>query len=167
LKIGINDIKKSAGSAELVRRERNYSAEAYDGVRLVDEMLFKASCSLVDSARWLLVGQVSGHQWLNCARTNKDFKSPFLVQFKIFVEETSDVAECTVDDSDEEYFTIKHPQGKNDVDFSECFRQLILIEQPMSPVSNPDEDFEWSTEEQSETGSPWDALQKLKERFNN
>ena len=66
------------------------------------------------------------------------------MHLNVLLEIVNSRADQEFDDSDEQIFRMKIcPDANQSIDFTECLRQLILLEQPMYPVKNPDAEFKW------------------------
>jgi uncharacterized protein len=50
------------------------------------------------------------------------------------------------------------------LDLSECLRQLILLEQPINPIKEPDKEFQWVSpnSNEDEVDPRWAKLEALK-----
>lgn len=93
---------------------------------------------------WYVSGQISGQQELTCVRTLEKFNKSFIVDLNVLLEIVSSQAKQGFDDNDEQIFIVKIcPDSDATVDFTECLRQLILLEQPLNPVKNPEKEFKW------------------------
>ena len=95
---------------------------------------------------------------------------------EIVVEvERLSVAKQELDEDDADVFAYKIPQGQDFVDVSECIRQLVILQEPVAPVKNPDEDFIFVSNNQPDEGSEeakpldprWEKLKALKSKMEN
>ena len=85
-------------------------------------------------------------------------------------------AKQELDEDDADVFAYKIPQGQDFVDVSECIRQLVLLQEPVAPVKNPDEDFIFVSNNPPDEGSDgaakpmdprWEKLKALKSKMEN
>ncbi len=102
------------------------------------------------------------------------FDRPFSTEIVVEVERLS-VAKQELDEDDADVFAYKIPQGQDFVDVSECIRQLVILQEPVAPVKNPDEDFIFVSNNQPDEGSEeakpldprWEKLKALKSKMEN
>ena len=122
---------------------------------------------------FLLEGQISGIQTLECSRTLEPFSHAFQYPLKFVVEKDYQGDGWIVDDEDPDLLKIRLSQQVNEFDISECVRQEILLNEPMIPVGDQESDFSWNdpelTEDDSETDIPkfdarWQKLMELKNK---
>ena len=117
---------------------------------------------------WYVSGQISGQQELTCVRTLEKFNKSFVVDLNVLLEIVNSQAEQGFDDTDEQIFVLKIcPSSDSTVDFTECLRQLILLEQPLNPVKNPEKEFKWeepkkATNEKHKIDPRWAKLKEVK-----
>lgn len=110
-------------------------------------------------------GVVRGKQMLICSRTLEEFEHPFKVPLHVRIVLDSRANACELSDGDEEEYLLRANPTVSMVDLSECIRQQILLNEPFTPLKNPEEEFRWSSEEgaeEEEKSSPWGELEKLK-----
>jgi uncharacterized metal-binding protein YceD (DUF177 family) len=120
---------------------------------------------------FLVNGVIQGTQLLTCVRTLELFPRPFQLELVMDVQKTSGISAQEVEDEDGDTFVVRIPAIQDDVDITECVRQLVIIQEPMNPVKDPSGDFIWKDKdvesEQPESDSRWDKLKALKAKFNN
>ena len=100
-------------------------------------------------------------------------KSAIDVGTKVEIEEGE--VEQELDEDDVDVFAYQIPQGQSFVDVSECVRQLVILQEPVAPVKNPDEDFIFVTNNQADGGDSgdkpmdprWEKLKALKSKMEN
>jgi uncharacterized metal-binding protein YceD (DUF177 family) len=120
---------------------------------------------------FILQGRVQGVQILNCVRTLEDFECPFDVLLTVLVSKDNAVAEQQLDDSDEDRFLVRMNAAETVLDLTECLRQMVLLEQPMSPRKNPEGRLDWVDTEhenrpENEKIDPrWAKLKELQDRM--
>lgn len=157
-----------AEPAELSAKwQRTDAQELFDELKLVGELRAKALFSPEGKGKFLLTGSLSGTQRLTCARTLEPFDHPFETQMVLEVEQVQ-VSSQELDDDDEEVFSYRIPVAQDFVDVSECVRQLVILQEPMYPVKNPGEAFEWSTSKSEEPAEDprWAKLKALRREMN-
>jgi len=120
---------------------------------------------------YLIRGSVQGAQQLTCVRTLESFTRPFQIEVVLDVKKTSGISVQEIDDDDGDTFTVRIPALQEVVDITECVRQLVILQEPMNPVKDPDGDFRWSDKD-DESSTPatdprWDKLKALKAKFGN
>lgn len=150
--------------------ERSANPNLFDELHLVDALSAQVLISPEGKDKWLVTGSLSGVQLLTCVRSLEQFKRPFETDLAIEVERTQRVAKQEVNDEDEEVFTILIPIIQSEVDISECVRQLILLQEPLNPMKNPDEEFICPGSESSEEPAVdlrWEKLKALKRKMEN
>ena len=149
--------------------------EIFDELHLKGDLVAEVLVSPEGPGKCLVTGTISGVQTLTCSRTLDLFDRPFSTEMVAEVERTS-VAKQELDEDDAEVFAYKIPQGQDFVDVSECIRQLVLLQEPVAPVKNPDEDFIFVSnnppdEGSSEAAKPmdprWEKLKALKSKMEN
>lgn len=139
--------------------------ELFEELRLVGELKAEILASPAEQGNMLLTGSLSGTQRLTCARTLEPFERPFSTELALEVLREQ-VASQELDDEDAETFVIRIPLHQDYVDVSECVRQLVILQEPMYPVKNPDEAFSFVTTEEVETEDPrWEKLKALKRKM--
>jgi len=150
--------------------ERSDNSALFDELHLVGVLSAQVLISPEGKNKWLVTGSLSGVQLLTCVRSLEQFERPFETDLAIEVERTQRVAKQEMDDEDEEVFTISIPIVQTEVDISECVRQLVLLQEPLNPKKNPDEDFIYTATEPSEEPVEdlrWEKLKALKRKMEN
>ena len=149
--------------------------EIFDELHLKGDLVAEVLVSPEGPGKCLVTGTISGVQTLTCSRTLDLFDRPFSTEMVVEVERIS-VAKQELDEDDAEVFAYKIPQGQDFVDVSECIRQLVILQEPVAPVKNPDEDFIFVTNNppgdgEQEQGKPldprWEKLKALKSKMEN
>ena len=139
--------------------------ELFEELRLVGELKAEILASPAEQGNMLLTGSLSGTQRLTCARTLEPFERPFPTELALEVSREL-VASQDLDDEEAETSVIRIPLHQDYVDVSECVRQLVILQEPMYPVKNPDEAFSFVTTEEVETEDPrWEKLKALKRKM--
>lgn len=156
-------------TAELAAKWSSSDApELFAELRLVGDLSANLLLSPEDQGKFLLTGSISGTQRLTCARTLEEFDNPFETEIVVEVERTG-VASQELDDEDEETFVLRIPVGQAFVDLTECIRQMVILQEPMYPVKNPDEDFKWTAPGQevevAAEDPRWAKLKALKRKM--
>lgn len=138
-------------------------------LKLIGELKAELLFSPNGKNKYLLTGSVSGVQVLTCVRSLDSFERPFMVDLNIEAELSQSVSQQTLDDEDDEIFKILLPVNQSELDVAECVRQLVLLQEPLSPIKNPNEDFVFSDkEEDSNTIDPrWEQLKALRRKMEN
>ena len=160
--------KNPAEPAELFAKwQRTDAPELFDELGLVGELSAKALFSPEGKGKFLLTGLLSGTQRLTCARTLEPFDHPFETELVIEVEQVQGSSQ-ELDDDDEEVFSYRIPVAQDFVDVSECVRQLVILQEPMYPVKNPGEAFEWAPPQgEAPAEDPrWAKLKALRREMN-
>jgi uncharacterized protein len=113
---------------------------------------------------FILEGTLAGRQKLTCVRSLEEFFEPFEVKFRILIRKLAGVKKQVMDDGDEDLFRIDVNPSQKTLDLSECLRQLILLEQPINPVKEPEKDFQWEEQRpgKHEVDPRWAKLEALK-----
>ena len=144
--------------------------EIFDELHLKGDLVAEVLVSPEGPGKCLVTGTISGVQTLTCSRTLDLFDRPFSTEMVAEVERTS-VAKQELDEDDVDVFAYQIPQGQSFVDVSECVRQLVILQEPVAPVKNPDEDFIFVTnkpaDEEPQTDPRWDKLKALKSKMEN
>jgi uncharacterized protein len=170
LRIDISQIA-SETTELLASFERSQAPELFDELRLKDSLTVSVLVSPQGGDQWLLSGSLSGKQVLICARTLEPFENSFETPMVIRVERTQSVAQQEMDDDDDEVFSYRIPVVQDYVDVTECVRQLVILQEPIRPVKDPDKDFTWNFDEKtSETPKVdprWEKLKVLKRKMEN
>ena len=138
-----------------------------EGVRLVGSVVVELNVERAPNEA-TLDGEVSGKQWLVCGRSLEEFEHPFVIPLRIKVCLDPHCNSCELDDGEDEEYLIRINPTAPTLDLSECIRQQILLNQPINPTKNPDEEFQWSLQEEGlkeESDPRWRELEKLKKRF--
>jgi uncharacterized protein len=153
---------------------RSDAPEIFDELHLKGDLVAEVLVSPEGENKCLVTGSVSGVQTLTCSRTLEQFDRPFTTEVVIEVTR-SQVAKQELDEDDVDVFAYQIPQGQSFVDVSECIRQLVILQEPVAPVKNPDEDFIFVTNKQADGGDSgekpmdprWDKLKALKSKMEN
>lgn len=139
------------------------------GLEQVDELALKGplkgELQILPSGtdKTLISGDLSGVQKLNCVRTLEDFETEVHISLSVMVHLDEGVSGQELDDNADDMFDLHVNPAEESLDLSECIRQLILLEVPINPVKNPDEDFQWQEDkEESGTDPRWEKLRKWK-----
>ena len=114
---------------------------------------------------WMLDCKAIGSQILECSRSTEDFEHKFSVGFQVLVEIETKVANWEMmEEDDDNIFRIRLNPQSDGFSIEECLRQSILLEEPISPISNPGDDFKWDDpkNQDAEVDPRWNALLKLK-----
>lgn len=145
--------------------------EIFDELHLKGDLVAQVLVSPEGNGKYLVTGSISGVQTLTCVRSLEPFDRPFETDMVIEVERIQVAVQELDDESDDETFIYKIPQTQDFVDVSECIRQLVILQEPQAPVKNPDEDFIFVTNKQSNeesvTDPRWDKLKALKSKMEN
>ena len=153
---------------------RSDAPEIFDELHLKGDLVAEVLVSPEGENKCLVTGSVSGVQTLTCSRTLEQFDRPFTTEVVIEVTR-SQVAKQELDEDDVDVFAYQIPQGQSFVDVSECIRQLVILQEPVAPVKNPDEDFIFVTNNQADGGDSgdkpmdprWEKLKALKSTMEN
>ncbi len=147
--------------------------ELFDELHLKGDLVAQVLVSPEGSSKCLVTGSISGVQTLTCVRSLEPFDRPFSTEMVIEVERTQ-VAKQELNDEDDEVYAYSIPQAQDFVDVSECVRELIILQEPLAPVKNPDEDFIFVTNNKPEdeegdkpTDPRWEKLKALKSKMEN
>lgn len=165
----IDIAKNVTESANLAGKWSSSDApELFEELRLVGDLSAELLLSPEDQGKFLLTGTLSGTQRLTCARTLDPFDHPFETEIVVEVEKCN-VGSQELDDEDDETFCLRIPVGQDYVDLTECIRQLVILQEPMYPVKNPDEDFHQpapAPEDEAPAEDPrWAKLKALKRKM--
>lgn len=150
--------------------DRTSNPALFDELHLVDELSANVLISPGGKDKWLVTGSLSGVQLLTCARSLELFKRPFETDLAIEVKRTQRVAQQELNDDDDEVFTIQMSVVECEIDISECVRQLVMLQEPLNPMKNPDEDFICPGEKPSDEPTEdlrWEKLKALKRKMDN
>jgi len=142
----------------------------FDELHLVDNLSAQVLISPQSKDKWLVTGSLSGVQLLTCVSSLDLFNRPFETDLAIEVERTQRVAKQEMSDEDEEVFRFLIPIVQSEVDISECVRQLVLLQEPLNPMKNPDEEFICPSTESSDEPTEdlrWEKLKALKRKMEN
>ncbi|MEE1275454.1 MAG: DUF177 domain-containing protein [Fibrobacteraceae bacterium] len=155
--------KNLADSAEIaVKWPSSEAPELFEELRLVGDLTAKVLVSPEEQGKFLLTGSLSGTQNLVCARTLETFERPFSTEMVLEVVREQ-VASQELDDEDADVFVVRIPVNQEYVDVSECIRQLVILQEPMYPVKNPDENFSFVDSSPESLEDPrWEKLKALK-----
>ena len=147
--------------------------EIFDELHLKGDLVAQVLVSPEGESKCLVTGSISGVQTLTCSRSLEPFDHPFSTEIVVEVERTQ-VAKQELDDDDVDVYAYKIPQGQLFVDVSECVRELIILQEPLAPVKNPEEDFIFVTNNEPEdevddkpTDPRWEKLKALKSKMEN
>ena len=149
--------------------------EIFDELHLKGDLVAEVLVSPEGPGKCLVTGTLSGVQTLTCSRTLDLFDRPFTTEIVAEVERLP-IAKQELDEDDADVFAYKIPQGQDFVDVSECIRQLVLLQEPVAPVKNPDEDFIFVSNNPPDEGSDgatkpmdprWEKLKALKSKMEN
>ncbi len=119
---------------------------------------------------FLVRGKVNGSQLLTCVRSLESFSRPFAIDVVMDVKKVSGLSAQEVEDEDGDTYEVRIPAFQEEVDVSECVRELVLLQEPMRPVKDPTQDFVWkdSAEAEAPASDPrWDKLKALKAKLHN
>ena len=119
---------------------------------------------------FLVRGSVSGSQLLTCVRSLESFSCPFSVEVVMDVKKVSGLSAQEVEDEDGDTYVVRIPAFQEEVDVSECVRELVLLQEPMRPVKDPAKDFVWKDSAEAEVPASdprWDKLKALKAKLDN
>lgn len=145
--------------------------EIFDELHLKGDLVAVVLVSPEGNGKYLVTGSISGVQTLTCVRTLEPFDRPFETEMAVEVERLQVATQELDDESDDETFLYKIPQAQDFVDVSECVRQLVILQEPQAPVKNPDEDFIFTTNKQSDEEPAldprWEKLKALKSKMEN
>ena len=143
-------------------------SEALLEANISGELVGEFMLHSVDHNQFWINGDLKGTQKLECSRTLEHFLHPFNVELKVLVERNDSIQGQEFDNDDEEIYRYKVSSKETELDISECIREQVLLEQPMNPIKNSEEDFNSGSDEKPEesTDSRWDALKELKNKFN-
>lgn len=145
--------------------------EIFDELHLKGDLVAVVLVSPEGDGRYLVTGSISGVQTLTCVRSLDPFDCPFKTELVAEVVRAQVAMQEFDDESDDETFLYKIPQAQDFVDVSECVRQLVILQEPQAPVKNPDEDFIFTTNKQSdeepELDPRWEKLKALKSKMEN
>ena len=154
----------------LVSFDRLQAPELFDELHLTGPLTLSVLVSPQGADQWLLTGSLSGKQVLTCVRTLEPFENSFETPVMIRVERTS-VAKQELDDDDDEVYSYRVPMVQNFVDVTECVRELVIFQEPILPVKDPDKDFIWNadekTSEKPKMDPRWEKLKALKRKMEN
>jgi uncharacterized protein len=120
-----------------------------------------------DGTYWVR-GTVRGTQELVCSRSLEPFGRPFETEVEVLVKRSQRASEQANDDGESDVYEITVPGHQNDVDVTDAVRQMVLLQEPISPVKDPGADFAWhaggagEAEPESEIDPRWAPLLKLK-----
>ncbi len=123
-----------------------------------------------DGDSFLVTGSIQGAQLLTCVRTLELFSRPFQLSLVMDVKKTSGIAEQEVEDEEDDTYMVRIPVSHEDVDITECVRQLVILQEPMNPVKDPTGTFIWKDSadaEETESDPRWDKLKALKAKLEN
>jgi uncharacterized protein len=149
--------------------------EIFDELHLKGDLVAEVLVSPEGPGKCLVTGTLSGVQTLTCSRTLDLFDRPFTTEIVAEVERLP-IAKQELDEDDADVFAYKIPQGQDFVDVSECIRQLVLLQEPVAPVKNPDEDFIFVSNNPPDDGADgaekpmdprWEKLMALKSKMEN
>lgn len=148
--------------------------EVFDELHLKGDLVAQVLVSPEGPSKCLVTGSISGVQTLTCSRSLELFDRPFETEMVVEVERIQ-VGAQELNDDDDEVFAYKIPLAQDFVDVSECVRQLVLLQEPIAPVKNPDEDFIFvtnkQTDDETEGAKPmdprWEKLKALKSKMEN
>ncbi len=143
--------------------------EIFEELHLQGELTAQLLLSPEGENKCLLTGTLSGVQILTCARTLELFDQPFETEMVLEVERCS-MAKQELDEEIDDVFAYRVPQNQSFVDVSECVRQLIILQEPLRPVKNPEENFIFVSNKPSDAESidpRWEKLKALKSQIEN
>lgn len=149
---------------------RNDAASLFEELHLEGTLQGVFQVYLQGDDSFLVRGSVSGSQLLTCVRSLESFSRPFSVEVVMDVKKVSGLSAQEVEDEDGDTYVVRIPAFQDEVDVSECVRELVLLQEPMRPVKDPAKDFVWkdSAEAQSPASDPrWDKLKALKAKLDN
>jgi uncharacterized protein len=150
--------------------DRSQDPSLFDELRLEGPLQADFSVFEISDGSYRLEGSLKGAQLMTCVRTLDTFIRPFEVEATIEVVKDSSIREQVLEDEDEDLFRFLIPALQENVDISECVRQLVLLQEPISPVKEPSQDFSWKeTEDKSDapdaTDPRWEKLKELKQKL--
>ncbi|NLB63664.1 MAG: DUF177 domain-containing protein [Fibrobacter sp.] len=145
---------------------QNSVAEIFDDLNLKESLKIKFSVFPSERDVWTVETQIIGMQELECARTLEPVMHPIDLSFTVVANKVAGIKEQQFNDEEDEFFEIDIPQAQNFVDFSECVRQMVILNEPINPLKDPEASFNWEDPEQekdSEAVDPrWEKLKEWK-----
>lgn len=169
MRIKISKIASCDGQLQASFAKDSSDASVFEELHIKDSLAVELSVVPENPSKWILVGTLSGVQVLECSRTLELFDHPFETPISFWVELIPGLAKQELDDTDDETFGFRVPQNQDQVDVTECVRQLVILQEPLHPVKDdPDKDFVWESGEKSEArqGDPrWEKLKALKSKM--
>jgi uncharacterized protein len=150
---------------------RNDEHALFEELRLEGSLRGNFQIFVQDAGHFLVKGTLQGVQNLTCVRTLESFLRPFQCDLVMDVQKISGVPAQEMEDEDGDTFVVRIPALQDEVDITECVRQLVILQEPMNPVKDPGSDFVWK-DKGDESGEPegdprWDKLKALKAKFEN
>lgn len=159
----IDIAKITADSAEISAIwSQSANPSLFEELHLTGDLSLRLLASKEDERKTLFTGTLSGTQVLTCARTLEPFERAFSTEVAIEMERMA-ISSQEFDDEDPEVFCLRVPIAQEYLDVSECIRQLVILQEPMYPVKDPDAEFffEQKPSNASESDPRWDKLKAL------
>jgi uncharacterized protein len=160
------DVRQLSGSAAEIPFSFSVTdlPESLNELRLKGELQGEFLVSASESGSYVVTIRLSGVRVLVCSRSSEEFDYNFKSEFSVIIEKTSASSQELVED-DEDY-RIKIGHSEKEIDFSECLRQQLILEQPINPIANPQKGIGWKDEIKEESDPRWDKLKELKNKLN-
>ncbi len=116
---------------------------------------------------WLDV-TYQGIQWLECSRDLEPFENPMEHQFKVFLRWNDHLKGGNLCETEEDYWLYEVNPHADRLSILEVLRQEILLDQPLNPVRNPEDEFGWTDKNlvvETENVDPrWAKLKELRDK---
>lgn len=149
---------------------KDQDSALFDELHLKGDLSAKLLISPEGESKCLVTGTIFGVQTLTCSRTLELFDRPFSTEIVVEVTRTQ-ISKQELDEDEVDVFAYHIPLAQSYVDVSECIRQLIILQEPVAPVKNPDEDFIFVSNKQADVeiqNDPrWEKLKALKSKMEN
>jgi uncharacterized metal-binding protein YceD (DUF177 family) len=144
LKIDYRNLTAGARAISVTEDPSSPEFKTWEAVALSEILVCDFAVTPFENNGYMLKGTVKGTQLLECSRTLEMFPHPFCIPMQLVVQRNHSGEGWVLDENDGEIPIIRLSTQTNEFDISECVRQEILLNEPMSPVKDAESDFSWN-----------------------
>lgn len=144
-------------------------AVLYEELKLARPLEVTLTGYSISDGTFRFEGKLQGAQLLTCVRSLDTFEYPIESDVVFEVHKDQRLREVKLDDEDDELFKLTIPVLQESVSIAEVIRQLVVLQEPMNPVKDPERDFIWREEEPAAEDvvldPRWEKLKALKQKL--
>ncbi len=148
--------------------DQGASVGLYEEIKLCAPLEANLTGYSISDGTFRFEGTLKGTQLLTCSRSLETFEHEFETEVVFEVHKDQKLREVKLDDEDEELFVLRIPVLQESVSIDEVIRQLVVLQEPMNPVKDPEKDFSWRDTEPAEEAKldpRWEKLKALKQKL--